>query len=103
MSSDEKKAKKNWMELGSGYMFMFAKGREAIGVKVDVTGGTVDPGDTSRLRSISDTIVKNGLPQLEVGPGELVPLTKAEYHSDQYHHPVDDIVDQAQEAGLMKS
>ena len=93
MPTDGKKEKKNWMGLGGGFMFMFAKGKEAIGVKVDLTGGTVAPEDTPQLRRISDTIIQKGLPDLNVGPGELKPLTKAEYHSDQYHHPVDDVAD----------
>lgn len=82
---------KNWISEKQGYVFTFAKDREAIGVRVNIQGGAVGEHEEEKLRKISDTIVKNGVSVLDIEPGGLTPISVDDYLSDKYVHPADEM------------
>ncbi|QTA85830.1 hypothetical protein [Desulfonema magnum] len=86
---------KNWIPDKHGYIFTFAKNREAIGVKVDLAHGTIREDEDDRLREISDHIIQKGLPPLKIGPGELKAISHEDYLSDKYTHPADALTEKA--------
>ena len=90
---DEKVKVRNWFMEGKGYIFTFAKDREAVGVKVDLKSGTIQEDEEDKLHEISDNIIQKGLPVLGIGPRELKPISREDYNSDRYTHPVDSLIE----------
>lgn len=82
---------KNWTSDKHGYIFTFALGREAIGVRVNIQGGTCEENEEEKLWKISDTIVENGVSLLNIESGSLDPITVDDYLSDKYVHPADEM------------
>ncbi|MBN2125280.1 MAG: hypothetical protein JW821_13365 [Deltaproteobacteria bacterium] len=88
---------KNWYREGEGYIFTFAKGREAIGVRVDLKGGDIREDEEDRLHEVSDQIIIKGLDVLGIGPLEIIAISVEDYGSDKYTHPADEIVKRTKE------
>ncbi len=93
MGEDRTKVR-NWIVDGDGYIFMFAKAREAVGVKVDLTNGMISENEHDKLHQISDYIIKNGLPDIGIESDALAPITREDYLSDGYTHPADDLFEE---------
>jgi hypothetical protein len=93
---DEERVR-NWYPEGEGYVFTFAKGGEAVGVKVDLKHGTIREDEEDKLRGISENIIEKGLPVLGIGPGELKAISVEDYGSDRYTHPADDVMDKMED------
>lgn len=96
----------NWYREGKGYVFTFAREREAIGVKVDLEHGDIGEEEEGKLRIISEGIISHGLPVLGIGPLELEAVSREDYLSDRYTHPADDFVEgvrdlQEREKGIL--
>ncbi len=85
----------NWYPEGIGFIFMFARDKEAYSVKVDFQNGTIDESQEKELRKVSDTIVKKGIPEMDIRPFDLMPISKEDYLSEEYTHPVDSIMEEA--------
>ncbi len=84
-----KQRPQNWYSEDSAYIFTFAVGREAISVRVVLKNGTIAEDEVDKLRRISEQIIQKGLPDLDIGPRQLRPISVADYFSDWYTHPAD--------------
>jgi len=93
----EKTKVQNWNLDEDGYIFTYAKGREAVGVKVDLKSGTIREDETEKLHQISDNIIQKGLASLYIGPGELEAISPEDYLSDKYSHPADELMEHARQ------
>jgi len=91
---DHNKKVRNWIVDGNGYIFMFAKDREALGVKVDMTNGIIRADEHDKLHQVSEYIIKNGFPDIGIESSELTPISREDYLSDTYTHPADDLFEE---------
>ncbi len=92
---NENKAEvRNWIPDGDGYIFMFAKDSEAVGVKVDMTNGVIKEDEHDKLHKVSEHIISSGLPDIGIESSELLPISREDYLSDRYTHPADDLFEQ---------
>ncbi len=85
---------RNWIADGDGYIFMFSKDREAVGVKVDMTNGVIREDEHDKLHQVSEHIVKSGLPDIGIESNILTPISREDYLSDKYTHPADDLFEE---------
>lgn len=93
---------KNWYREGESYIFTFARGREAIGVRVDLKGGDIGTESEERLHEVSDRIIIKGLPVLGIAPLEIRAISVEEYDSDRYTHPADEIVKRTKDMEMIR-
>jgi hypothetical protein len=92
--NDNKTEVRNWIPDGDGYIFMFAKNSEAVGVKVEMTNGVIREDEHDQLHQVSEHIIRGGLPDIGIESNELEPLSREDYLSDKYTHPADDLFEE---------
>lgn len=88
----KKKIIKNWFRDEDVFTFTFAKDKEAIGINVEFTNGTITEDEVEKLQKISDQMIMRGWPNMKIKPGELKPISVEDYYSDEYYHPTDDLI-----------